>query len=549
MTVQLALRGLRGESFADVARRIGSFAGTAVPSDATDAEVLDLLTDSVSELVAAAGFTVISPVRAATTANITLSGAQTIDGVAVVAGNRVLVKNQTAGAENGIWVAAAGAWARATDFDATSEAVQGSYVTVTEGTTNISSAWVLTTADPITVGTTAQTWLLFRDFSAFVTRTTAQTLSNKTFSGDVDFLSGRLVVSDQASAFAPEAILHLKNGSSTTPGTAAIGLDVEQYWQGSAAAPHTNNDAILVQTFDKTVDSSANYSWGISVPTYVNIPAGVTDSGEKVGGYFWTTSVARTGYVHSGTLGSQVGVKGAAGFQGTGSGASAVVTNADGVVGIIFSDSPGATITTARALVGSSIGGAGTIQTNMGVYARALNGTVANYSFYGDGGKLFNLNQIAAKTETTQSSSAFAARTNGNSFEFGHTDTSGYGSNIGATQLSGYPFMAFCAEADASGDTFTTRGKKGWVMWSPLNGELRFSRLATATASAQALSSLAARFRDDGRFEVFETPILPTKTPASATATGIAGEICWDASYIYICTATDTWKRVAIAAW
>jgi len=40
-----------------------------------------------------------------------------------------------------------------------------------------------------------------------------------------------------------------------------------------------------------------------------------------------------------------------------------------------------------------------------------------------------------------------------------------------------------------------------------------------------------------------------SKTPASASDTGIAGQICWDSSYIYVCTATNTWKRVAIATW
>src|SRR6478736_6645284 len=51
-------------------------------------------------------------VRAATTANITLSGTQTIDGVALSAADRVLVKNQTNAAQNGIWVVASGAWSR-----------------------------------------------------------------------------------------------------------------------------------------------------------------------------------------------------------------------------------------------------------------------------------------------------------------------------------------------------------------------------------------------------------------------------------------------------
>ena len=44
-------------------------------------------------------------------------------------------------------------------------------------------------------------------------------------------------------------------------------------------------------------------------------------------------------------------------------------------------------------------------------------------------------------------------------------------------------------------------------------------------------------------------PVLPTHTPASATATGVAGEIAWDADYVYVCTATNTWKRVAISTW
>jgi len=101
-------------------------------------------------------------VRAATTANITLSGAQTIDGVSVIAGDRVLVKDQTTGANNGIYVAAAGAWARASDADTSAEVTAGTYCFVTEGTSNGDKGFVLTTNDPITLGTTA---LVFAQFS------------------------------------------------------------------------------------------------------------------------------------------------------------------------------------------------------------------------------------------------------------------------------------------------------------------------------------------------------------------------------------------------
>ena len=53
----------------------------------------------------------------------------------------------------------------------------------------------------------------------------------------------------------------------------------------------------------------------------------------------------------------------------------------------------------------------------------------------------------------------------------------------------------------------------------------------------------------DGTLTIGDDLIIATKTPSSASDTGTTGTIAWDSSYIYICTATDTWKRVAIATW
>jgi len=75
-----------------------------------------------------------APCRVATTANITLSGEQTIDTVAVVADDRVVVKNQTNQTENGIYDASATAWSRAADFDGNRDFVKGTVVRVLEGT-------------------------------------------------------------------------------------------------------------------------------------------------------------------------------------------------------------------------------------------------------------------------------------------------------------------------------------------------------------------------------------------------------------------------------
>lgn len=99
-------------------------------------------------------------VRAATTGNITLSGEQTIDGVSVVAGDRVLVKNQDSSAQNGIYVAAAGAWARAADADTWEKIVSG-FVFVEEGSVNGDTAWVSTGDQGGTIGTTAMPWTQF----------------------------------------------------------------------------------------------------------------------------------------------------------------------------------------------------------------------------------------------------------------------------------------------------------------------------------------------------------------------------------------------------
>lgn len=108
------------------------------------------------------GLAVKDAVRATTTANITLSGTQTVDGVALIAGNRILVKDQTTASQNGLYVVAAGAWTRTEDADGNTELVGGDFVFVQEGTTNADTGWVCTTDGAVTLGTTA---LNFTQFS------------------------------------------------------------------------------------------------------------------------------------------------------------------------------------------------------------------------------------------------------------------------------------------------------------------------------------------------------------------------------------------------
>jgi hypothetical protein len=96
--------------------------------------------------------------RVATTGNITLTGTQTIDGVAVADGDRVLVKNQTTTTQNGIYLASTGAWSRTND-----SLNPNTFLFVEEGTTQGDTSWMISNNGVITVGTTA---IAFTQFGA-----------------------------------------------------------------------------------------------------------------------------------------------------------------------------------------------------------------------------------------------------------------------------------------------------------------------------------------------------------------------------------------------
>lgn len=126
----------------------------ATPSNPTDAANKQYV-DSLSQ-----GIDAKASVRCATTANITLSATQTIDGVAVVAGDRVLVKNQTTASANGIYIVAASAWVRASDMDEWDEFV-GGFCFVEEGTANADTGWLCSVDRGGTLGTTSVTFVQF----------------------------------------------------------------------------------------------------------------------------------------------------------------------------------------------------------------------------------------------------------------------------------------------------------------------------------------------------------------------------------------------------
>jgi hypothetical protein len=147
---------------------------TTSPSGNTDI-ANKLYVDTVAQ-----GLKAKQAVKCATTANITLFGLQTIDTYTTLAGDRVLVKNQTASADNGIYIAASGAWTRSTDMDVWSE-VPGAYTIALNGSANLDTGWVCTAADTGTIGVTAMPWVQFSGSATYYAGT-GLTLASNTFS-------------------------------------------------------------------------------------------------------------------------------------------------------------------------------------------------------------------------------------------------------------------------------------------------------------------------------------------------------------------------------
>jgi len=139
-------------------------------------------TDRLNGLIGSVGIK--PPVKLATTANITLSGEQTIDGVTAISGNRILVKNQTDGTENGIYIVSTSDWKRASDFNGVNDILNGSQIYVALGNVNNRKTYAVSTENPV-IGTSVLSFVLLSVESTddiFITATgstTARTLKDR----------------------------------------------------------------------------------------------------------------------------------------------------------------------------------------------------------------------------------------------------------------------------------------------------------------------------------------------------------------------------------
>jgi hypothetical protein len=163
---------------------------------------------------------------------LTLSGTQTVDGVALTAGQRILVKNQSTLSANGIYDVAAGAWSRSADADTWDELVSA-HVWVEEGTTQADTGWLCTNNIGGTLGSTSINWVQFSGLGD-ITAGAGLTKTGNTL--DVNTANvARIVVNADNIDLATTAVTPSSYGSATQVGT----FTVDAYGRLTAAGNTT----------------------------------------------------------------------------------------------------------------------------------------------------------------------------------------------------------------------------------------------------------------------------------------------------------------------
>jgi hypothetical protein len=259
--------------------RIINVASPQAASDAVPRSYIDAI---------AQGISTIPSVRALSTGNVTLSGTQTIDGVALVAGDRVLLVGQTNGTQNGVWIVASGSWTRPTvpDDYISGRNAQGCFCFVeSEGTNYANEGWICTTTGGPVVDTTATKWTQFTAMGEIVA---GSGLITSAINGNT--VSIALAASNPGLAFVNNALSTLISGTGGLQSTSS----------GLAAFYNTSANTITSDSSGmRTLGVPAGFTLG-GVATSANVTA--ANLATLTGG---TSSYADPLHQHKLVLGSQ----------------------------------------------------------------------------------------------------------------------------------------------------------------------------------------------------------------------------------------------------
>jgi hypothetical protein len=318
---------------------LGGLTSVTVTQDPTSA--LQLATKQYVDAVAQ-GLDPKASCIAATTADITLSGTQTIDGVALIAGDRCLVKDQTLSQNNGIYVVSASAWTRALDMDAWAE-VPGAFTFVEQGTTWADTGWVCTSNAGGTLGTTPITWVQFAGVGSY-TAGTGLTLTGTQFSiTNTAVTAAAYGSATQVGTFTVNAQGQLTLAGNTTV-TPAVGSITGLGTGVSTALAINLGSAGAFVTFDGALGTpSSGTVTNLTGTASININGTVGATTATTGAF---TTISATGQISSTATGSattgagQIYLNGATSnridFNTNGTGAPAFTTRSTGTKLLLY---------------------------------------------------------------------------------------------------------------------------------------------------------------------------------------------------------------------
>ena len=237
--------------------------------------------------------------QVATTANITLSGLQTIDGYTTLAGDRVLVKNQTTSSQNGIYIASASAWARSSDMNVWSE-FSGAYTVLLNGG-QANTGWVCTASSSGTLGTTDVPWVQFSGNGTYYNGT-GLSLTGNTFS----ITNTGVTAATYGSASQSVTLAVNAQGQITSASQQNIAIAASQITSGTISTSLisgsytgiTGVGTITVGTWNGTTIAPANGGTGATTLTgYVK--------GNGTSAFTATTTIPNTDITGLGTMSTQ----------------------------------------------------------------------------------------------------------------------------------------------------------------------------------------------------------------------------------------------------